>query len=77
MPHRAWAGRTAAALASYALPGGYPNALAPQETDRVRLAYGPNRDRLRRARRRYDPHEVFSAVLTLPPAGRPGPRVGR
>ncbi|WP_405090452.1 FAD-binding oxidoreductase [Micromonospora sp. NBC_01392] len=76
-PHRAWAERTAAALAPHALPGGYPNLLAPEETDRVRLAYGPNWDRLRRARRRYDPHEVFSAVPTLPPADRPGPRVGR
>ncbi|PTA45252.1 FAD-binding oxidoreductase [Micromonospora sp. RP3T] len=76
-PHRAWAERTAAALAPHALPGGYPNLLAPEETDRVRLAYGPNWDRLRRAKRRYDPHEVFSAVPTLPPADRPGPRVGR
>ncbi|MGC4889582.1 FAD-binding oxidoreductase [Micromonospora sp. DT227] len=76
-PHRAWAERTSAALAPHALPGGYPNLLAPEETDRVRLAYGPNWDRLRRARRRYDPHEVFSAVPTLPPADRPGPRVGR
>ncbi|QLQ36944.1 FAD-binding oxidoreductase [Micromonospora robiginosa] len=75
-PHRAWAERTSAALAPHALPGGYPNLLAPEETDRVRLAYGPNWDRLRRAKRHYDPHATFSAVPTLPPAGPPGPRDG-
>ncbi|ATO17313.1 FAD-linked oxidoreductase [Micromonospora sp. WMMA2032] len=76
-PHRAWAEHTSAALAPHALPGGYPNLLAPEETDRVRLAYGPNWDRLRRAKRRYDPRGVFSAVPTLPPAGPPAPRAGQ
>ncbi|MFC0003209.1 FAD-binding oxidoreductase [Micromonospora siamensis] len=65
-PHRDWAEATSAALAPYALPGGYPNLLAPEETDRVLLAYGANVDRLRRAKRRYDPDAVFSAVPTLP-----------
>lgn len=74
-PHRAWAERTSAALAPHALPGGYPNLLAPEETDRVRLAYGPNWARLRRAKRRYDPRGTFSAVPTLPPATPPTPRV--
>ncbi|GAA3760717.1 FAD-binding oxidoreductase [Micromonospora maritima] len=76
-PHRAWAEHTSAALAPHALPGGYPNLLAPEETDRVRLAYGPNWDRLRRAKRRYDPRGIFSAVPTLPPAGPPAPRAGQ
>ncbi|MEU7713831.1 FAD-binding oxidoreductase [Micromonospora chalcea] len=75
-PHRAWAEHTSAALAPHALPGGYPNLLAPEETDRVRLAYGSNWERLRRAKRRYDPRGMFSAVPTLPPAGPPGPRHG-
>ena len=75
-PHRAWAEHTSAALAAHALPGGYPNLLAPEETDRVRLAYGPNWERLRRVKRRYDPRGMFSAVPTLPPAGPPGPRHG-
>ncbi|SCF42076.1 FAD-binding oxidoreductase [Micromonospora mirobrigensis] len=65
-PHREWADATSVALAPYALPGGYPNLLAPEETDRVLLAYGANVDRLRRAKRRYDPEGVFSAVPTLP-----------
>lgn len=64
--HRDWAERTSAALARLALPGGYPNLLAPEETDRVRLAYGDNWARLRRAKHRYDPTGVFSAVPTLP-----------
>ncbi|MCZ7436431.1 FAD-dependent oxidoreductase [Micromonospora sp. WMMC241] len=76
-PHRAWAERTSGALAPHALPGGYPNLLAPEETDRVRLAYGPNWDRLCRATRRYDPHRVFSAVPTLPPASHDGHPVDR
>ncbi|MCM0674443.1 FAD-binding oxidoreductase [Micromonospora phytophila] len=70
--HRDWAERTCAALAPHALPGGYPNLLAPDETDRVRLAYGANWERLRRAKRRYDPRGVFSAVPTLPPSPGPG-----
>ncbi|SCL69513.1 FAD/FMN-containing dehydrogenase [Micromonospora citrea] len=77
--HREWAERTSAALAPHALPGGYPNLLAPAETDRVRLAYGDNWDRLRRAKRRYDPRGVFSAVPTLPPSTPsppPGPGPG-
>ncbi|MFF5057231.1 FAD-binding oxidoreductase [Micromonospora sp. NPDC000663] len=68
-PHRAWAERTSAALAPLALPGGYPNLLGPTETDRVRLAYGPNWARLRHAKRRYDSRDLLTAVPTLPPAG--------
>jgi len=70
-PHRAWAERTSAALAPHALPGGYPNLLAPEETDRVRLAYGVNWARLRQAKRRYDPRDLLHAVPTLPPSGHP------
>ncbi|MET7708248.1 FAD-binding oxidoreductase [Micromonospora sp. NPDC005413] len=68
-PHREWADRTSAALAPLALPGGYPNLLAPEETDRVRLAYGANWARLRRAKRHYDPRDLITAVPTLPPSG--------
>ncbi|MET7821348.1 FAD-binding oxidoreductase [Micromonospora zamorensis] len=65
-PHREWAEHTSAALAPHALPGGYPNLLAPEETERVRLAYGANWPRLRRAKHRYDPRELLTAVPTLP-----------
>jgi FAD/FMN-containing dehydrogenase len=71
-PHRAWADRTSEALAPMALPGGYPNLLGPDDTGRVRLAYGPNYERLIRAKCRYDPAGVFSGVPTLPPADLPG-----
>ncbi|MET8463669.1 FAD-binding oxidoreductase [Micromonospora zamorensis] len=64
--HREWAEHTSAALAPHALPGGYPNLLAPEETDRVQLAYGANWPRLRRAKHRYDPRELLTAVPTLP-----------
>ncbi|MEV4764809.1 FAD-binding oxidoreductase [Micromonospora chokoriensis] len=67
-PHREWADRTSAQFAPHALPGGYPNLLAPEETDRVRLAYGANWPRLRRAKHRYDPRELLTAVPTLPPS---------
>ncbi|MEU7801171.1 FAD-binding oxidoreductase [Micromonospora arborensis] len=70
-PHREWAERTSAALVPHALPGGYPNLLAPEETDRVRLAYGTNWARLRRAKRHYDPRDLLTAVPTLPPSRRP------
>ncbi|MEV0215541.1 FAD-binding oxidoreductase [Micromonospora sp. NPDC050695] len=71
-PHRDWAEHTSAALAPLALPGGYPNLLAPEETDRVRLAYGPNWARLRQAKRHYDPRDLITAVPTLPPSGHRG-----
>ncbi|MGC5290879.1 FAD-binding oxidoreductase [Micromonospora sp. DT231] len=70
-PHREWAERTSTALAPHALPGGYPNLLAPEETDRVRLAYGANWARLRRAKHRYDPRDLLTAVPTLPPSAHP------
>lgn len=65
-PHHAWAHRTSERIAPIALPGGYPNLLGPDETERVRLAYGPNLDRLLRAKHRYDPDGVFAGVPTLP-----------
>ncbi|MEV4755585.1 FAD-binding oxidoreductase [Micromonospora sp. NPDC049559] len=66
-PYREWAERVAAELEPLALPGGYPNLLAPDETDRLRAAYGPNYPRLLAAKRRYDPAGVFgSATPTLP-----------
>ncbi|MET8084289.1 FAD-binding protein [Micromonospora sp. NPDC005237] len=70
-PHLAWAEQTSAALAPLALPGGYPNLLAPTETERVRLAYGANWSRLRRAKRHYDPRDLLTAVPTLPPSEHP------
>jgi FAD/FMN-containing dehydrogenase len=60
--HRAWADGVSEALAPFALPGGYPNLLAPDELQRVEAAYGPNAGRLRELKRRYDPEGVFGCA---------------
>jgi hypothetical protein len=76
-PHRAWADHTAAQVEAAALPGGYPNLLAPEDTGRVRQAYGGNHARLLAAKRRYDPDGVFSGVPTLQAGAAPQAGQGR
>jgi FAD/FMN-containing dehydrogenase len=49
-----------------ALPGGYPNFLGRDEQDRAAISYGGNAERLIRAKRRYDPENVFSSAIPLP-----------
>ena len=68
--HRAWAEHLSGQLAPGSLPGGYPNLLAPADSGRLQLAYGPNAARLKDLKQRYDPGGVFStATGTLrPPA---------
>ena len=61
--HRRWADDVSAALAPHALPGGYPNMLGANDTERVQLAYGPNLVRLRDLKRRYDPTGLFAAAV--------------
>ena len=63
--HREWARETASALEPGAVPGGYPNILGPDEADRVGLGFAGNLDRLHRAKQRYDPDGIFSAVAAL------------
>ncbi|WP_158090710.1 FAD-binding oxidoreductase [Mycobacterium saskatchewanense] len=58
-PHRAWADRLANELAVEALPGGYPSLLNPDDHEQIAHAYGPNADRLRKLKQRYDPDFVF------------------
>jgi hypothetical protein len=58
-----WAAELSARLSAFALPGGYPNLLGPNESERVRLAYGANADRLRRLASRLDPDGVFSCAV--------------
>jgi Berberine and berberine like len=54
-----------------ALPGGYPNLLAGGDADRIAKSHGRNVERLIRAKRRYDPDDVFSSAIPLPvPSGR-------
>jgi FAD/FMN-containing dehydrogenase len=61
--HRQWSHELSERLAPYALPGGHPNLLGPDEAGRLADAFGPNAPRLRELKRRYDPHGVFSAAI--------------
>jgi hypothetical protein len=63
--HVDWARRTDGELSPLALPGGYPNLLAPDEHDRSRLAYGGNATRLLQLERRYDPDMVFASAVGI------------
>jgi FAD/FMN-containing dehydrogenase len=60
--HRQWAHRLSQTLASEALPGGYANLLGPDDRDQIAFAHGPNIARLRDAKRRFDPDNMFSAI---------------
>jgi hypothetical protein len=64
--HRQWARRVSQDLAPYALPGGYPNMLGPDEHEQAAQAYGANLGRLQRAKRLFDPTGVFSSAIPLP-----------
>jgi hypothetical protein len=59
--HRAWTDQVSSSLAPFALPGGYPNMLGPDDHEQIARAYGSNTERLQAAKRRYDPDGVFSA----------------
>jgi hypothetical protein len=65
--HRAWARATREAFTT-ALPGGYPNFLTGDDEDRAALSYGGNAQRLIDAKRRYDPDNIFSSAIPLPPS---------
>jgi FAD/FMN-containing dehydrogenase len=72
--HRQWAQAARKAFDSVALPGGYPNLLARGDGDRAAKAYGRNAERLLKAKRLYDPANVFSSAIPLPdqPSDRQG-----
>ena len=61
--HIQWAQKLSQALAPYALKGGYINLLDEEEQERVKLAFGPNYERLRELKRAYDPEDVFSSTI--------------
>jgi FAD/FMN-containing dehydrogenase len=70
--HRDWARAAVRAFDPVALPGGYPNLLAPGEVARAALAYGPNAQRLANAKRLYDPDNLFRSAIPLPVATQSG-----
>jgi FAD/FMN-containing dehydrogenase len=64
--HRQWAQAARAAFDTMALPGGYPNLLARGDGHRAAESYGRNAERLIKAKRLYDPANVFSSAIPLP-----------
>ena len=64
--HQQWARATLRAFDAMALPGGYPNFLTGGDADRVAKSYGPNVERLTKAKRQYDPDNVFRSTIPLP-----------
>ncbi len=64
--HQQWVRSTLQALRTSALPGGYPNLLLGDDMERVARSYGPNAERLVRAKRHYDPDNVFNSATPLP-----------
>jgi hypothetical protein len=64
--HHHWARTTLQSFDRMALPGGYPNLLAADDSDRVAKSYGRNVERLIEAKRHYDPDDVFCSAIPLP-----------
>lgn len=60
--YRDWADQVSVALAPHALPGGYPNFLAPHQHEQIRHAYGNHAARLLEIKGCYDPDGVFTAT---------------
>ena len=60
--HRDWADTVYSELGPHSLDGGYPNLIGPGQAAQADAAYGPNAGRLLAVKRRYDPHNVFSAT---------------
>jgi FAD/FMN-containing dehydrogenase len=65
--HRQWARSVSENLAPYALPGGYPNLLGPDEHEQAAQACAYNIGRLQRVKQLFDPDCVFSPAISLPP----------
>ena len=64
----AWARETYDAMQPYYAPGRYVNYLEKDEVgDAVRAAYGPNYDRLRSLKAKYDPTNFFHLNQNIPP----------
>jgi len=64
---RSWARGFYRDAAEYATGGVYVNFMPADEPDRVRAAYGPNWDRLVKAKRRWDPGNLFCMNQNIAP----------
>jgi FAD/FMN-containing dehydrogenase len=64
--HQRWARAAVAAFNAMALPGGYPNMLAGSDAERATKSFGRNAERLIKAKRHYDPDNVFRSAIPLP-----------
>ena len=64
--HQRWVRDTLRAFEVLALPGGYPNLLRAGDTDRATESFGRNSERLVKAKKLYDPDNVFSCAIPLP-----------
>ena len=64
--HQRWARAALAAFNAIALPGGYPNMLAGSDVERAAKSFGRNAERLIKAKRHYDPDNVFRSAIPLP-----------
>jgi FAD/FMN-containing dehydrogenase len=67
---RSWARRVFRSAAPHATAGGYVNFLTDDEAERVAASYGANYARLRAAKRRFDPDNLFRMNLNIEPAAR-------
>ncbi|MDQ2638817.1 MAG: FAD-binding oxidoreductase [Actinomycetota bacterium] len=67
--HRDWAEASYEALKAHSLDGGYPNLIGPEQQAQADWSYGPNADRLRILKRRFDPSSVFAATPLPSPGG--------
>jgi FAD/FMN-containing dehydrogenase len=65
----AWARDFWKALRGFAGDGVYVNDLGPDDEDRVRLAYGPNYERLAALKKKYDPDNLFRLNPNITPQG--------
>jgi FAD/FMN-containing dehydrogenase len=72
---RNWARLVFEETAPFATGGGYVNFLTADESARVASAYGPNYERLRELKKRFDPDNLFRMNLNIPPHEPIGGRV--
>lgn len=63
-----WATEFHAAMGEHATGGVYVNLIAEDEDERIPAAYGPNLDRLRDLKHKYDPENLFRGNYNVAPA---------